>query len=229
MQIGSKQWIDHVVRAGNQLGIQISSGHAAQFALHARELLAWNQKFNLTAVTDPADMAIKHYVDSLAPMNYIPANAKLLDMGTGSGFPGLPLKIMRPQQSMVLIDSMRKKITFVRHIIRMLDLRAIEALQVRAQDLARDPAYQKRFDVIICRALSDLSMIAGMAAPLLTRGGTLIALKGPKEARNSNISVKKDQTPWLLEDAKYCFRVTAIRYHLPFLGDLRSILLLKSR
>ena len=117
MQIGSKQWIDHVVRAGSQLGIQISSSHAAQFALHARELLAWNQKFNLTAVTDPADMAIKHYVDSLAPLNYIPANAKLMDMGTGSGFPGLPLKIMRPQQSMVLIDSVRKKINFVKAIL----------------------------------------------------------------------------------------------------------------
>lgn len=228
MQIGSKQWIDLVIGAGDQMGIQISSEQAAQFAQHAQVLMEWNQKINLTAITDPVEMAIKHFVDAVASLHHIPVNALLLDMGTGGGFPGLPLKVMRPQQAMVLIDSVRRKINFVRHVIRLLQLTAIEAVHIRAQDLARDPFYQNRFDAIICRALTDLAGVVRLAEPLLAERGSIISLKGPSEAPPSAEGTAQDKESWQLNGEQRRFHATAWRYPLPVLGDQRSIILLKS-
>jgi hypothetical protein len=110
----SSEWKKMVLRGARQLGIVLTPGQLDCFAQHATLLLEWNRKINLTAIVDPAEMAVKHYLDAIAPIKHIPLQGHLLDIGTGGGFPGIPLKVMRPDQPMTLIDGVRKKISFVK-------------------------------------------------------------------------------------------------------------------
>lgn len=179
MTIGSDDWISFVLDAAAQLGIGVNRQQASQFARHAQLLLEWNRKINLTAITDPQEVAIKHFVDAIAPLDHIPARGRLLDIGTGGGFPGIPLKIMRPGQSMTLIDSVRKKINFVRHVIRQMSLERIEALHTRAEVLADSISSDEKFDIIVCRALSDPLAALKLSRSLLAPGGHVILYQGP--------------------------------------------------
>ncbi len=156
------------------MGLSLEQKQTDQFVLHALELMRWNRKINLTAITDPREIAVKHFLDALAPAPLIPRGSTLLDIGSGGGFPGIPLKMVIPSLSVTLIDSSRKKVSFQKHLIRRLSLRDIEARHTRAQAFAG----ADRFDVIICRALGSLSAFVGMALPLLAEQGLMIALKG---------------------------------------------------
>lgn len=178
MEIGSLEWQRLIVDGAQQLGITIEERISAAFAVHATELIHWNRKINLTAITDPRDTAIKHFLDSLAPAQFIPGRARLLDIGSGAGFPGIPLKIFNPSLSVLLIDGTLKKVNFVKHMIRLLGLDRIEALHVRAENLGYHPELLTAFDVIISRALSDLTSFVNCALPLLANQGTIIAMKG---------------------------------------------------
>ena len=131
MQIGDSEWNRLIVNGAETLGVQVSAFQVAQFSDHIRELLLWNRKTNLTAITLPSEVAIKHVVDSLAIARWIHPEASVLDVGSGGGFPGIPLKILMPSLSVTLIDSSRKKNSFQRHVIRTLGLANINALQTR--------------------------------------------------------------------------------------------------
>jgi 16S rRNA (guanine527-N7)-methyltransferase len=171
----SSEWKKMVLRGARQLGIVLTPGQLDCFAQHATLLLEWNRKINLTAIVDPAEMAVKHYLDAIAPIKHIPLQGHLLDIGTGGGFPGIPLKVMRPDQPMTLIDGVRKKISFVKQAIRQLGLQGIEAHQMRAEDLGRRPSEATQYQVIVCRALTDLSAIVTLSTPLLAPGGSIVA------------------------------------------------------
>ncbi|MFZ1983872.1 MAG: RsmG family class I SAM-dependent methyltransferase, partial [Desulfatitalea sp.] len=132
MQVGSEQWRLLLVQGALEMGLPLASLHLDRMGLHAQALLEWNRTTNLTAITDPMEMAVKHFLDAIGPSIHIPCEGELLDIGTGAGFPGIPLKILRPGQPMMLIDGSRKKITFVKHIIRLLKLEKITATQMRA-------------------------------------------------------------------------------------------------
>jgi len=147
-------------------------------ACHAAELVKWNKKINLTRISDPADMALKHYVDSLACIPYIPTGADVLDIGSGGGFPGIPLAVVARPRSVLLIDSVGKKISFLQHVIRLMGLTNAQARHTRAQDLQAQTAYQGFFDRVVCRALTDIEQIIDLAFPLLKPGGIVVALKG---------------------------------------------------
>ena len=133
MQIGSKKWRDLLYEGAKQLDIQIDKRNIDKFATYALELLKWNQKTNLTAITDPVEVAVKHFLDSIVPVKIIPHQASLLDIGSGGGFPGIPLKISLPHLSVTLIDASRKKVSFLKHIIRILELGNIKALHIRSE------------------------------------------------------------------------------------------------
>jgi 16S rRNA (guanine527-N7)-methyltransferase len=178
MKIGSKEWQRFIIDSARELGIEIDERVTAAFSIHASELIKWNRKINLTAITDPREIAIKHFLDSLAPAGLISDKARLLDIGSGGGFPGLPLKIFKPNTSVLLIDGVRKKINFLKHVLRTLGLENIEARQMRPEILLKDLEYGTSFDVIISRALSDLSTFVKSALPLLAKHGTIIAMKG---------------------------------------------------
>jgi 16S rRNA (guanine527-N7)-methyltransferase len=219
MEIGSRKWQNFVIDGARKLSIEIDEGVSAQFSVHASELIRWNRKINLTAITNPRDIAIKHFLDSLAPARFMPDEARLLDIGSGGGFPGIPLKIVKSSLSVLMIDSVRKKVNFLKHVLRILNLENIEALQIRAQNLAQEPGSANSFDVIISRALSDLNPFVKSAVALLAPQGTIIAMKGEVDAKELDAvraNVPEDQYSMKVEN-----------YRLPSMNSLRSIVIIK--
>lgn len=144
----------------------------------AAELLRWNRTHNLTAITDPAEVYEKHLADSLTLLPLLDKAHRLLDLGSGAGFPALPLKIVRPELEVVSIDAVGKKIAFQRHVARTLRLSGFTAVHGRAEDLPCTSLCGAGFDLVTARALGGLPLLARLAAPLLTPGGRLIAMKG---------------------------------------------------
>lgn len=144
----------------------------------AGELLRWNRTHNLTAITAIAEVREKHLVDSLTLLPLLEGAERLLDLGSGAGFPALPLKIVRPALEVVSVDAVGKKIAFQRHVARQLALTGFTAVHGRAEDLPANPLCQPGFDVITARALGSLPFLARLAAPCLAPGGRLIAMKG---------------------------------------------------
>lgn len=174
-------------------GHKLSQEDVARFELYLRELKEWNEKFNLTAIKDDEGIVIKHFLDSLTPMKLIKPGSTLLDIGSGAGFPGIPLKIAEPSLKVTLIDSVNKKVTFMKHIISVLGLVNIEAVHIRAEDLAKSG--KGKFDAVISRALTNLSDFIKIGEPSLKPEGILIAMKGSRAdeevAAATKIMVKK--------------------------------------
>ncbi len=218
MMPGSQQWCALLAKGALEAGLPLQLNHIELMGRHARALLEWNRNINLTAITDPADVAVKHFLDAIVPSHHIPWEGELLDIGTGGGFPGIPLKILRPDQPMTLIDGSRKKINFVKHAIRILCLEKIEALQARAEDLADRPENRGRFDVVVSRAVSDLAVMARLALPLLAPQGKLLLYQGPSE------SPRQADAAMLL--APSLTLMTKVEYRLPVLGDQRTLLVI---
>jgi 16S rRNA (guanine527-N7)-methyltransferase len=230
MQIGSTEWSDLIIGGAATFDIELDDSHTRRFAIHAAELVKWNQKINITAITDPFEIAIKHFLDSLTAARFIPDDATVLDVGTGGGFPGLPLKVLMPSLAVTLIDASRKKVSFVKHVIRSLKLDNIDAIHIRAEDLAHNPLYLNRFDVIVSRAVSSLRLFCRLAIPLLSDEGSVIALKG--EIVDDELNDLQGRG---LVDGGHTktvgrqFSVTVESYNLPFLNSNRSIIIIRRR
>jgi len=174
-QINWHQWQDWVARAGKELGLGLDNYKIGQLEVFAKELLEAGQRLNLTSVDDPLEIAENLMIDSMVPAKWIDPGARVLDLGTGAGLPGIPMKIGFPGLDMTLIDSRRKRISFVGYMIRRLGLENIYARHARAEDLA---GAGEKFDVVVTRAVSSLGELIGLAAPLLNSGGMLMAMKG---------------------------------------------------
>lgn len=160
------------------LGVVLDPSALARLEWLAAELLRWNRTHNLTAITDPSEVYEKHLTDSLTLLPLLGEAKRLLDLGSGAGFPGLPLKIVRPGLDIVSVDAVGKKIAFQRHVIRALQLSGFTAVHGRAEDLPGLPAGGGGFDLVTARALGSLPLLARLAAPCLAPGGRLIAMKG---------------------------------------------------
>ncbi|MDH3357396.1 MAG: 16S rRNA (guanine(527)-N(7))-methyltransferase RsmG [Desulfobacteraceae bacterium] len=229
MQVGSKKWQNLIYEGAKNLDIEIDKRKTEKFAIHAIELMKWNQKTNLTAITDPFEIAVKHFLDSIVPVKIIPSNASLLDIGTGGGFPGIPLKIILPSLSVTMIDASRKKVSFLKHIIRTLELKNTDALHIRAEEFANKPGVKKKFDVIISRALSSMTSFAMTALPFLNKEGAIIAMRGNVSCDDFQLlrsSVNKRQAI-LLDGDTEAFEISVKRYSLPYLKSDRSMVSLK--
>jgi 16S rRNA (guanine527-N7)-methyltransferase len=163
-----------------KLGIDLNLRQLEQFSFYYNELIEWNKKVNLTSITDPQDAQIKHFLDSLSlyPALKQPIDGcSFIDIGSGGGFPGLPLKISLPIIKMVLVEATNKKAAFLRHVIQQLGLENVEVLCQRAETAAHDAQYRQRFDYVLCRAVASLATLAELALPFCTTGGRFIALK----------------------------------------------------
>src|SRR5207247_8751642 len=144
----------------------------------AQELLAWNTRINLTAITNPEEVLTRHFLDSLSLLLvYDKPQARLLDIGAGAGFPGLPLKIVRPHWQVVLLEATGKKVRFLQHMIEALQLKDVEAVHGRAEELAHKARYRASFDVVTARAVASLSTLLEYAAPFCRIGGQIILPK----------------------------------------------------
>ena len=229
MQIESQKWRNLIYEGAKDLHIQIDKRKIEKFSVHALELMKWNKKTNLTAITDSFEIAVKHFLDSIVPVTIIPSNASLLDIGSGGGFPGIPLKISLPSLSVTLIDASRKKVSFLKHIIRKLELKNIDAFHIRADEFADKPDVAKTFDVIISRALSSMTRFALTALPFLKKEGVIVAMSGNVSDDDIQLlrsSVNKRHAILMGEDA-VTFEVSVKRYSLPYLKSDRSMVSLK--
>jgi 16S rRNA (guanine527-N7)-methyltransferase len=225
MKIGSREWSNLVIKGATGFDIELNKHHTDQFAIHAEELMQWTAKTNLTSITDPLEVAVKHFLDSLVPAGIIPSGASLLDIGSGGGFPGIPLKVLIPSLSVTLIDASRKKTSFLKHVIRSLKLGGIEALHCRAEALADDPLYINRFDVIISRALTSLDSFVRLALPLLAKEGSIMALKGEADRQElADLQFRIIKRLNSLVSARQTLSVSVKKYQLPFIHSKRSII-----
>ena len=178
MNIRSEQWQNTLVSLSKSFDLPIDQDQSVQLANYASELIDTNKKVNLTAITDPKEIAEKHIIDSFILAKFFPVNASVLDLGTGGGFPGIPLKIYLPSLTVTLADSSRKKINFLKYVIRILKLQHISAHQFRVEELSDYPDFAGQFDVVISRAFTSLNRFLEVAAPLIKPDGVIIAMKG---------------------------------------------------
>ena len=189
-----------------------------QFDIYARLLTEWNEKMNLTAITEPNEIVIKHFVDSLALLQYavIPQNAKVIDVGCGAGFPSLPLLIARADIELTMMDALNKRLTFIEAVLTETGLRA-ELVHSRAEELGKDKAYREQFDIATARAVAPMNVLCEYCLPFVKVGGEFVALKG------SNDDVSNAENAILTLGGELS---TSVSYKLPN-GDSRSIATVK--
>jgi 16S rRNA (guanine527-N7)-methyltransferase len=163
------------------LGLQLSREQIAAFKLLEDELLEWNSRFNLTAIRDKEGIETKHFLDSLTCLMALDSNAaprSLIDIGTGAGFPGIPLKLMLPNMRLTLVESIQKKAGFCTHIVEKLGLRQVQVLPERAEDVGQDPNHRESYDLATARAVAAMPTLVEYLLPLVRIGGLVIMQKG---------------------------------------------------
>jgi len=169
-----------LLQSAQYLGIQLNEHQLAQFEIYKNELLQWNIKTNLISENSSHEIITRHFLDSLTALQFIQKpNARMVDVGCGAGFPGLPLKIALPTLELYLLETNRKKVSFLKHMIRLLNLSTTVVLHDRTENIIKTDIWKEKFDVLISRATFKLSELLPQGEYFLVRGGNLIALKGP--------------------------------------------------
>lgn len=168
-------------KAAAEIGFALTEEQINSFNNYYQLLIEWNKKINLTAITEPKEVAVKHFIDSLTCLKIvaIPPGAKILDIGTGAGFPGIPLKIFRPDLNITLMDSLNKRVTFLNEVITNLGLTDIRALHDRAEDFGRKKEQREKYDYVISRAVARLAVLSEYCLPCVKINGYFISQKGP--------------------------------------------------
>jgi len=175
----------------SKINESLTKEQVQQFYSYMNLLIEWNEKINLTAIIEPEDIILKHFVDSLTVANEISMNAKVADIGTGAGFPGLPIKILRPDTEILLIDSLNKRIKFLDEVITKNNLKNVKAIHARAEEIGHIKEYRGTCDIVTSRAVAKLNVLLEYMMPLVKLGGKCICLKGPnveeeiEEAKNA--------------------------------------------
>jgi 16S rRNA (guanine527-N7)-methyltransferase len=206
-----------LIEGAKAFGILFDEKTVEAFDLYLRELLKWNQKINLTAIRTEKGVVLKHFLDSLSVFPYLSNISILLDIGSGAGFPGIPLKMVEPSLEVTLIDSVRKKVDFQRHIIRRLGLKGIGAIHGRVQGKEIRQTMGERFDMVISRAFSDLQTFLILSLPFLKKKGILLAMKGEVNSEEIRLLSKLEEIRYRLQKVDSFF--------LPFSSLKRSILI----
>ncbi|MCJ7623661.1 MAG: 16S rRNA (guanine(527)-N(7))-methyltransferase RsmG [Anaerolineaceae bacterium] len=176
------------------LGIRLSISQLGSLQLYEQELLLWNKQHNLTAIRDVTGIRMKHFLDSLTCLIFLGEKppSRIIDVGTGAGFPGIPLKIVIPNMSVTLVDSIGKKTGFCSHIVDMLGLKDVKILQARAEDIGHMPEHREKYDCAVARAVANLSTLVEYLLPLVQIGGITLAQKGksgPAEAQDAEKAI----------------------------------------
>lgn len=168
-----------LLKTAQDFGISLDDAMIQKLDRYAKHLVEYNNKVNLTAITDPQGITIRHFIDSLSILyaTDIPKNARLIDVGTGAGFPGVPLKIVRPDINLTLLDSLNKRLTFLKELSELLSFQA-DFVHARAEQAGREIPFRESFDVVTARAVASLSMLSEYCLPLVKQKGVFVAMKG---------------------------------------------------
>lgn len=171
---------DALTGAASCFGLELTPEQVAAFSLYNELLVAWNEKINLTTITDPQEVAVKHVIDSLSCYDpeLFPEDSTAVDVGTGAGFPGLPLKIFRPDIRLTLMDSLNKRLLFLQEVVDRLALKDVTLVHARAEEAGRSKQHRERYRLGLSRAVARLNVLAELCLPLIACGGYFIALKG---------------------------------------------------
>ncbi len=177
--------MQHLIDGIVELGIRLTPAQQAAFQLYYDELVAWNQKFNLTAITDYEQVQIRHFLDSLScllapePRDILSRpSARAIDVGSGAGFPGIPLKLVSSRARLTLLEATAKKVDFLVHLVAQLALHTVTPIHARAEDLAHQPEHRQQYDLALARAVADLSVLVEYTLPFCKIGGWVVAHKG---------------------------------------------------
>lgn len=185
-------FIDEMKQAADSYGLVLSETQLGQFNRYYELLVEWNKVMNLTAITEPQEVAVKHMIDSLTAYDasLFTEGATVIDVGTGAGFPGLPLKIFAPGIKLTLMDSLNKRVRFLQTVVDELGLQDVVCVHARAEEGARNKAYREQFDIAVSRAVARLPILAEYCLPFVRRGGHFLALKGMQYQEEEQEAVK---------------------------------------
>lgn len=205
-----------------EVNIAISEQQLEFFAAYGRLLVEWNEQVNLTAIIDPESIALKHFVDSLLCSKYVDFNGeqKVLDVGTGAGFPGLPLKLYQGKLQVTLLDSLQKRIKFLQQICIELKLNDVRIIHGRAEELGHQKGQRENYDRVMSRAVARFAVLAEYCLPYVKVGGLFIALKG------SNARSEVEEGQFALEELGGKLK-EVVDYSLPISGDRRSLIVVE--
>lgn len=183
-------YVDLLIEGAKIYGLEFNDTQVKQFMRYKELLKEWNEKINLTAITDDEGIIKKHFIDSISILSsgVIKDNISVIDVGTGAGFPGIPIKIIMPSVRVVLLDSLNKRINFLNTVISELGLSGIEAVHGRAEDFARKDNFRESFDIATARAVANLAVLSEYCIPYVKVGGHFVALKGPAAQEELNES-----------------------------------------
>lgn len=186
--------IEKIVPLCQEFGVNITDQMKEKLNLYGNLLLEWNEKINLTAITEPEDVLFKHFYDCILFLKHVkvPKNATLVDVGTGAGFPGMVLKIVRPDVDVTLLDSLNKRLIFLNEVIEKLGLTGIKTVHSRAEDAGSSKIHRENYDIATARAVANLPVLLEYCTPLVKVGGMFVSMKGPsafEEAENSKNAI----------------------------------------
>ena len=212
---------DIMTNAFTSEGFSLTEQQLQQFVIYYDTLITWNQKMNLTAIEEPVEVAYKHFVDSACLLRVVPdlKQKSMIDVGTGAGFPGVPLKIMEPALDLTLFDSLNKRIIFLQELCQKLQLKDVKAVHGRAEEFGIKPEYRQQYDMATARAVARMPVLLEICLPFVKKGGIFIALKGPElenEIKESSNALKElggklvDVQQFTLADGAYTRNLAVI-------------------
>ena len=188
-----KEFSKLMIEYGKEINIVFTEEQLQKFYEYMNLLIEWNEKINLTAIVEPKEIILKHFIDSLTIIKYIEPNKSVIDIGTGAGFPGIPVKIMREDLDITLLDSLNKRIHFLNEVIQKLELKNITAIHARIEEFAKNKQYREAFDVATSRAVANLTTLSEYMLPMVDLKGMAICMKGSEineEVSKSKNSIK---------------------------------------
>ena len=181
-----KEFFQKLDKLSCEIEIELNEKQKELFFEYMNLLLEWNEKINLTAITEPNEIILKHFIDSITISKYIDSRSYVADIGTGAGFPGIPLKILRDDTKVVLVDSLNKRIKFLDEVIARLELTNIKTVHSRAEEFGKNIEYREKFDVVTSRAVANLSTLSEYLIPLAKIDGICLSMKGPEVNQEIN-------------------------------------------
>lgn len=185
-----EEFFEKMQEKSSFLGVRFCVKQLEQFFEYMELLIEWNEKMNLTAITEPEEIILKHFIDSITILKDIEDNSKIVDVGTGAGFPGVPLSIMNPTLKITLVDSLNKRLIFLQEVVNKLQLKNVEIIHARAEEFGQNKKYRESFDVATSRAVANLSTLSEYLVPLVKVGGKVVSMKAADAQQEINDAKK---------------------------------------